>query len=96
MRNRDLDGGWGTQPAYNTAQQRLPDFGFEPALEATRRRARGPILLAVIGAIGLAGIGIAVAGGGSNEPAAPEIIRGQFQTTVATEPINPEDDKPGM
>ncbi len=94
MRNRDLDGGWGNQPATNTAQQRLPDFGFEPALEAPRRRARGPILLAVIGAIGLAGIGIAVAGGG--EPAAPDIIRGQFQTTVATEPINPEDDKPGM
>lgn len=95
MRNRDLDGGWGNQPAYTAAQQRLPDFGFEPALEATRPRAKGPILLAIIGALGLAGIGIAVAGGGG-EAAAPEIIRGQFQTTVATEPVNPEDDKPGM
>lgn len=95
MRNRDLDGGWGNQPAYTAAQQRLPDFGFEPALAATRRRAKAPILLAVIGAIGLAGIGIAIAGGG-NGTAAPEIIRGQFQTTVATEPVDPENDKPGL
>jgi hypothetical protein len=95
MRDRDIGGGWGSAPAHNTARQRLPEFGFEPALEATRRRAKGPILLAIIGAIGLAGIGIAVAGGGS-EPAAPEIIRGQFQTTVATEPVDPENDKPGM
>lgn len=95
MRDRDILGGWGNAPAYNAAQQRLPDLGFEPALEATRRKARGPILLAVIGAIGLAGIGIAVASGGG-EPAAPEIIRGQFQTTVATEPVDPENDKPGL
>ena len=96
MRDRDVSGGFGSVAAYNQAQQRLPDFGFEPALEATRRKARGPILLAVIGAIGLAGIGIAIAGGGSNAPATPEVVHGQFQTTVATEPVDPENDKPGL
>jgi hypothetical protein len=99
MRNRDLDGGWGNTTAYNPAVHGLADFGDEPPLVAKRSRAKGPIILAVIGALGLAGIGFALAGGGgggSSEIAAPQIIPGQFQSTVNTDPVDPENDKPGM